>query len=203
MEFTEKVISECLQKALQEDGKHNESTANKVSKKNDLKCAAVIVPLFRINDEWNLLFTHRTERVEHHKGQVSFPGGACEDNDSSPEKTALREANEEIGILEQDIKVLGIMRNVITITGYRITPVVGVLPWPYSFTPAPAEVSRLFSVPLKWISDFSNWEILPYKSSESSSVFSVIQYHPYAGEVIWGATAQILHNFLSVIGLLK
>ena len=72
-----------------------------------LKCAAVLIPLLRQDDEWHLLFTRRTDKVESHKGQVSFPGGGCDEGETTPEETALREANEEVGIDPQKVRVLG------------------------------------------------------------------------------------------------
>jgi 8-oxo-dGTP pyrophosphatase MutT (NUDIX family) len=98
------------------------------------------------NDEWQLVFTRRTETVEHHKGQVSFPGGGCEMGESTPEATALREAKEEIGLAPEDVRLLGRMNDIITITGYRVTPIVGVIPWPYQFHPEPAEVGRVIAL---------------------------------------------------------
>src|SRR5688572_13000108 len=80
-----------------------------------LKCAAVLVPLVWHDDQWHLLFTRRTDIVESHKGQVSFPGGACDEGETTPEQTALREADEEIGLQANDIKVLGRLANLITI----------------------------------------------------------------------------------------
>ena len=76
----------------------------KLNEETHLKCAAVLVPLVWQNDEWHLLFTRRTDKVESHKGQVSFPGGACDEGETTPEQTALREADEEIGIQPNDIK---------------------------------------------------------------------------------------------------
>ena len=164
-----------------------------------LKCAAVLVPLVEIEGEWHLLFTRRTERVESHKGQVSFPGGACDEGESTPEQTALRESHEEIGLSPGDVTILGRLNQMITITSYRVTPIVGILPWPYAFKVAGIEVARVFTIPLLWLADRGHyWEFFARDSERS-----LIAYHPYDGELLWGATARMTVNFLKAIEVLK
>ena len=159
------------------------------------KCAAVLVPLFQHESEWHLLYTRRTEHVESHKGQVSFPGGACDDGETTPEQTALREAEEEIGIDPREVRVLGRLNSMLTITSYRVTPVVGVIPWPTVFRPAQAEVARIFTMPLKWLAERSNrWEF-----NLLGRDHSVIVYHPFDGEILWGATARMTVDFLEIL----
>jgi 8-oxo-dGTP pyrophosphatase MutT (NUDIX family) len=168
----------------------------------ELKCAAVLLPLVCRQDEWHLVFTRRTEVVEHHKGQVSFPGGGCNDEESTPEQTAVREAEEEIGLKPADVRLLGRLNEVLTITHFRVTPVVGVMPWPYEIRPEPAEVERVFTIPLLWLSQPGNWTEQPVTPAGLPRSFQVISYHPYDGEILWGASARIVHNFLSVLGSL-
>ena len=168
-----------------------------------LRCAAVLILLVWWKEEWQLVFTRRTERVEHHKGQVSFPGGGCELDEVTPEATALREAKEEIGLAPEDVRLLGRMNDTFTITRYRVTPVVGVIPWPYQFHPEPAEVGRVFTIPLLWLADRLNWDEQPISPPGGSRPFPVIKYHPYDGEILWGASARMMLNFLSVLGLIK
>jgi 8-oxo-dGTP pyrophosphatase MutT (NUDIX family) len=123
------------------------------------RCAAVLIPLMWCRGEWLVLFTRRTERVESHKGQVSFPGGACDEGETTPEQTALRETHEEIGVHPKDVRVLGRMKSLITISDYRVTPVVGVIPYPYAFKTAGYEVARVFTIPLLWLADKNHfWE---------------------------------------------
>lgn len=161
------------------------------------KCAAVLVPLLRQDGEWHLLYTRRTEHVESHKGQVSFPGGACDEGETTPEQTALREAQEEIGLSPHEVCVLGRLNTMLTITSYRITPVVGVIPWPTVFCPAQAEVARIFTMPLKWLAERSNrWEF-----NLIGRDHSVIFYHPFDGEILWGATAKMTVDFLEILRL--
>ena len=166
-------------------------------KGKEARCAAVLIPMTWFEDEWHLLYTRRTNKVETHKGQVSFPGGACDPGEETPEQTALREANEEVGIHPQDVHVLGRLAPMITITSFRVTPVVGVLQWPYAFRVENAEVARVFTMPLAWLADRSNrWEFkLPGRE------YGLIVYHPYDGELLWGATAIMTDTFLKVLGL--
>lgn len=163
-----------------------------------LKCAAVLVPLTYYEDEWHLLFTRRTDRVESHKGQVSFPGGACDDGETTPEETALREANEEIGLHPKHVILLGKLSRMVTISNFRVTPVVGVVPWPYTFKVENAEVARVFTIPLLWLADRNHyWEFFARNPERS-----LIAYHPYDGELLWGATARMTVNFLRTVEVL-
>ena len=166
-----------------------------------LRCAAVLIPLVWWKDEWQLIFTRRTDMVEHHKGQVSFPGGGCDVGESTPEATALREAWEVIGLKPQDVHLLGRLNDYITITHYRVTPVVGVTLWPYPVRPEPAEVERIFTIPLSWLVDRSNWDESPVTVAGRLHPIPVLRYHPYDGEVLWGASARMTQNFLHVLGL--
>jgi len=164
-----------------------------------LKCAAVLVPLVFFKDEWHILYTRRTDRVESHKGQVSFPGGACDDGETTPEQTALREADEEVGIRPEDVQILGKMGSMVTISHFRVTPVVGVIQFPYAFKTSGAEVARVFTIPLLWLAERRNyWEF-----SMPGSERSLIAYHPYDGELLWGATARMTLNFLKLLGFIQ
>lgn len=163
--------------------------------KQTLICAAVLVPLVCVADNWHLLFTRRTERVDNHKGQVSFPGGACDPGETTPEETALREADEEIGIQPADVRVLGRMNTLVTITKYQITPVVGIVPWPYVFRVSGFEVARVFTMPLDWLTQRTNrWEFF-----RPGTRLPVVAYHPYDGELLWGATARMVVDFVNLL----
>ena len=153
--------------------------------------AAVLVPLYKENDGWYVLFTRRTDSVEDHRGQVSFPGGLIETQDESPEQAALREAEEEIGIQAEDVQILGTMASFPTITQFIISPVVGTIPWPYPLHLNPDEVAAVFGVPIVWLADPSNVEIRQWKSPISNTTIPIDYFRPYKGEVIWGATARI------------
>jgi 8-oxo-dGTP pyrophosphatase MutT (NUDIX family) len=127
---------------------------------------------------------------------VSFPGGACDEGETTPEQTALREAKEEIGIFPHDVRVLGRLSNLITITYFRVTPVVGVVRWPVVFRVGAHEVARVFTIPLAWLANPANrWQFeMPGRTR------SLIAYHPYDGELLWGATARMTVDFLNVLG---
>jgi 8-oxo-dGTP pyrophosphatase MutT (NUDIX family) len=199
--LTEEHITRQLIKSYQ-PGKIDSTDFNpEMDADGTLKCAAVLLPLIWGQDEWQLVFTRRTDTVEHHKGQVSFPGGGCDLRESTPDETALREAWEEIGLLPEDVRLLGRMNDVVTITRYRITPVVGVMPWPYEVRLEKAEVARIFTIPLPWLSDRQNWTERPFTLNGITSSIPVINYHPYDGEILWGISARIIQNFLAVLGL--
>ena len=163
-----------------------------------LRSAAVLVPLACDHGDLHLLFTRRTDLVHDHKGQVAFPGGAVEPQDSSVVDTALRETYEEIGIPPEEICVLGHLPAFPTITGFLICPVVGMIPWPYDLHLSPQEVSRVFTVPFQWLADpanrIENEMILPGGRLEK-----VIFFNEFDGEKVWGATARIAMYFLKFI----
>lgn len=168
-----------------------------VTDETRLKCAAVLIPLVQDGGEWHILYTRRTQRVESHKGQVSFPGGGCDEGETSPEQTALREAAEEIGVDPAMVRLLGRLEAMITISSFRVTPVVGALPWPTVFRLNEHEVERVFTVPLSWLANPENrWEF-----AFPGNKRGVVVYHPYDGELVWGATARITVDFLRAIGL--
>lgn len=196
--LTESSISERLHAALSRNGvSAMEYSEIDVPNETPLKCAAVLIPLLKEQGDWHILYTRRTQRVESHKGQVSFPGGACDHGETVPEDTALREVEEEIGIGRRAIRILGRLASMVTITSYRVTPVVGVLDWPAVFRLSEHEVERIFTVPLAWLSDPRNrWE-LPFPGSQRG----VVVYHPYDGELVWGATARMTVDFVNAIGL--
>jgi len=196
--LTESNISERLDAALSGNGvTAMEYSEIDITNETPLKCAAVLIPLLQEQGDWHILYTRRTQRVESHKGQVSFPGGACDQGETAPEDTALREVEEEIGIGREAIRILGRLASMVTITSYRVTPVVGVLDWPAVFRLSEHEVERIFTVPLAWLSDPRNrWE-LPFPGSQRG----VVVYHPYDGELVWGATARMTVDFVNTIGL--
>lgn len=168
---------------------------------DELRPASVLIPIYFDERDWRLLFTKRTERVNDHKGQVSFPGGASEAGDTSPEVTALREAQEEIGINPGDVTILGRLPTQPTISKYLITPIVGKIPCPYEFKLSSEEVERVFSIPLSWLAAPDHFEERPYLSSDGN-VHSVIFFKRYDGEVLWGITARMTVILLKTLNLL-
>jgi 8-oxo-dGTP pyrophosphatase MutT (NUDIX family) len=161
--------------------------------------AAVLIPLFIQNGKFKILFTKRTNKVEHHKGQVSFPGGAVDEKDSSLEETVFREAHEEIGLLEQDVEILGRIDDTLTVVSeFIVHPFVGFVPYPYEYTINDAEVEKLIKVPIT-VFDSRNPEcqtdVVEYDGMSIQSLA-----YEYKGDVIWGATARMMENFMNILG---
>ena len=127
-------------------------------------------------------------------GQVAFPGGVVDKEDDGPVEAALRETQEEVGVLPDDVRVLGLMDPMPTITEYCVTPVVGLIPWPYALTINPDEVATTFVVPLTWLQNSNNYEVRFRESGTQVDFFK-----PYLDEVIWGVTARITLNFLKIL----
>lgn len=198
MDLTREYIAKRLLDA-QENAPADEYAEMALKPDTRLKCAAVLLPLMRFDDQWHVLFTRRTDRVESHKGQVSFPGGACDEGETTPEQTALREAEEEIGVNPADVQVIGRLSRLITISNFRVSPIVGVIPFPYAFKIAGIEVARVFTIPLLWLANRSNYWEFPFGNSDRS----LIAYHPYDGELLWGATARMTVTFLKTLGFLR
>jgi 8-oxo-dGTP pyrophosphatase MutT (NUDIX family) len=158
--------------------------------------AAVLIPLFEKGEDCHLLFTKRSEQVKYHKGEISFPGGVVDDEDSELIQTALREAFEEIGLKENDVQIIGILDDIVTITEFIVTPIVGLFPYPYPFKVSKEEIAELIEVPLSFLVNadcFSEKEIFRGGQKE------VVDAYQYGKYVIWGATARILKQFLDLI----
>lgn len=160
--------------------------------------AAVLLPLFSLNDEWHLLYIRRSDvKGDAHSGQVAFPGGRCEENETF-EQAALREAHEEVGLLPQDVRLLGFLKPMHSVTNFSVMPVVGAIPWPYAIHIQTQEVSRAFTIPLRWLADPANRREKPYFVFSLLAAFNVVYFNPYDGETLWGLTARITLDFLDV-----
>jgi 8-oxo-dGTP pyrophosphatase MutT (NUDIX family) len=165
----------------------------------DARPAAVLIPMYIDQSQWHLVYTRRTDRVEDHRGQVSFPGGRIEDQDASPQATALREAEEEIGVRQDSVHILGSLDVLLTVTQFQIHPFVGMIPWPYHFNPNPDEVARVFSVPLHWLLEPDNLETHFRQPFPDTPEVPVYYFKPYQDEIIWGATARITLSLLELM----
>jgi 8-oxo-dGTP pyrophosphatase MutT (NUDIX family) len=161
--------------------------------------AAVLIPLFDAGGEYKVLFTKRTNLVDAHKGQISFPGGRIDETDSSPEETALREAEEEIGLRRQDVDLLGRTDDAVTVaSNFIVNPFVGLIPFPYDFMINTFEVDRILTVPFSaFLPDSVADRMMPIDFE--GKVFDSLAY-VYEREVIWGATARIMKNFIQILG---
>lgn len=161
--------------------------------------AAVLLPLLCQAGCWHLLFTRRNADLPEHSGQVSFPGGRSDPGDATPEQTALREAEEEIGLATRDVRLLGRLRDFLTITNYLVTPVVCAIPWPYPLRPAAHEVSRAFTIPLAWLADMTNRDTRLRPLPEPYAPLPVIYFREYDGELLWGASARFTVELIQVL----
>jgi len=157
-----------------------------------LNAAAVLVPIMARPDALTVLFTRRTAHLRAHSGQISFPGGRVEGRDASAEETALRETHEEIGLARTRVELLGRLADYHTRTGFRVTPVVGLVSLPIELSLDAHEVDEAFEVPLSFLLD-------PANHQRHSREFQgrQVQYYaiPYRDHYIWGATAGMLVNF--------
>jgi len=156
--------------------------------------AAVLLLLYEKDGEPHILLTRRTDYVEHHKGETSFPGGAFDSDDGDLLTTALRETEEEIGVRRQDVEVLGRLDDIVTITEFLVSPFVGVLASPdYPFVLNAHEVAELVEVPLRHLLDERNLERAVRQLHDRP--VAILTYL-YGDHRIWGATARILKGFL-------
>ncbi len=159
--------------------------------------AAVLAPLFVKEGAPHLLFIKRPEGNYRHAGQIAFPGGKRDPTDRSNVDCALREAHEELGIAPADVKVLGELDEFDTVvSGFRVSPVVGVIPYPYRFRPEPAEVERMIEVPLRSLLDPANLRV---EQREAFGTRRSIYYFSAGEDVIWGVTGAILLGLLEII----
>lgn len=159
--------------------------------------AAVLVPLLGSRDAPHILFFERTHDVMDHKGEICFPGGSFEAYDDGPVAAALRESNEELAIVPQDVEVLGLLDDVEThVSNYRITPVVGFIEGIPALRPDPLEVSRVILAPLCVL-------LQPGVESIELREYRGAHRHMYAytfdGNRVWGATARITHALLEML----
>ncbi|MFM8899950.1 MAG: CoA pyrophosphatase [Burkholderiales bacterium] len=160
--------------------------------------ASVLVPLVQ-RSELTVLLTRRTEHLSDHAGQISFPGGRSEDHDADAVATALREAQEEIGLHAHHVRVLGHMPNYTTVTGFVVTPVVALVAAEHSIQADPSEVAEVFEVPLSFLMNPAHHR---HHAVEIAGVRREFMSMPWTAagaseptHFIWGATAAMLRNF--------
>jgi 8-oxo-dGTP pyrophosphatase MutT (NUDIX family) len=158
--------------------------------------AAVLVPLFSKDGQWQVLFIRRSENLPTHAGQIAFPGGMRDPEDPDLLATALRESREEMGIAPEQVTVLGRLDDVPTVTGYCISSFVGVIPYPYPFRPNRAEIAEVIELPLACLLDPAGfrrdsswqWRGQPHQ----------VYFFQCGERLVWGATAKIVKQFLEV-----
>ena len=174
-----------------------EPQASSVSE--NLTVAAVLFPLLFKEHELHVLFTKRTQTVNVHKCQISFPGGVHDPHDENLLVTALREAQEEIGLKPEDVEILGELDPIATVTtSFQVHTFVGLIPYPYGFKPNGREVAEILTVPLHFLADDNHWSRRSYQAGEQAFEAYFISYENYR---IWGATARILEIFFERNGV--
>ena len=161
--------------------------------------AAVMILIVRASNTWNILFTQRTENVRDHKGQVSFPGGAWEEEDLCLRDTALRETKEEIGVKPDDVQVIGSLPPEKTVTGYYIVPFIGMIDWPYPYKLQEEEVNGVFILPLDWLQDAANREEREFTMPDRNIKRMALFFKEKDGHSVWGITAMLTIKLLELI----
>ena len=181
-----------LEKLLTADDLEKQQQAAQLA----LRPAAVLLLIVNQAPGPTVVFTQRTAHLADHAGQISFPGGRCDECDCSPEATALREAQEEVGIEPGRVEILGHLPEYRTSTGFSVTPVVGWVEPPVLYRPDPHEVADVFEVPLGFLLDPRNHR---YESAFFKGRMRHYWAMPYGERFIWGATAGMLVTFQRVL----
>lgn len=160
--------------------------------------SAVLVPLVMHLDKVALLYTLRSNSLERHSGQVSFPGGIIEKGDTSAIETALRETEEEIGVSRENVQVIGQLDPFNTSTGYIVFPVIGYIKSLAELTKNSVEVDRIFCIPLDWLCDPEHSKINEFMGADGK-IRNVWFFDLYEGELLWGITAKITKDLIELI----
>ena len=164
----------------------------------DVIPAAVLVPIYEEHGRWSVLYTRRTETVDVHRGQVSFPGGRIDPLDHGPLEAALREAEEEVGIPSEQVEIIGTLGALLTVTQFEVTPVIGRIAWPCPLRLNTHEVACAFGVPLDWLADSAHVHRQQRMPPIPGREIAVYCFDPYLGETIWGATARITLDLVAL-----
>lgn len=173
-----------------------EHRKNEILPRGDFIPAAVLVPIFLDRGQCHVLFTQRSMEVRDHKGQISFPGGRWEESDRDLRHTALRETEEELGIAPTQVEILGELGQLVTPTGYHITPYVGFIPHPYAYQLNPDEIAGIIEVPLDHLLEPQN---LRLERGEFFNSLTEMPYFQFKQHVIWGATGRITRELTELI----
>ncbi len=164
----------------------------------EFRQASVLLPLVKNSDNnhWDIILTKRALHLKHHPGEISFPGGRFEPQDKNLETTAIRETEEEIGIVGQQIQTIGRLPRQNTISQYQVSPFVAIIDPNYQLTINENEVAEAFLVPLSYVLNSSNHQKVNRNINNQSVSYYLIQYNDYN---IWGATARMLVNFSQML----
>lgn len=154
-----------------------------------LRPAGVLAPIVETSNGLHLLLTKRSSALKHHPGQIAFPGGKQDESDADVIEAALREAREEIGLPPGQVEILGTLPSHETVTGFDVTPVIGLVRGGFDIVPEPGEVDEVFDVPLRHVLDAGNFVIEGRRWRGQRRSYFAVPYGPY---YIWGATARML-----------
>jgi len=160
-------------------------------KPRHLRSAAVLVALQQIDGQMQVILTRRASHLKHHAGQIAFPGGKQDEEDSDIVQTALREADEEIGLPPESVEILGKMPNHETVTSFTVTPVFGLVTGTFTPRPDANEVAEVFTAPLSHLTDISQFSIQTRRWRGLERRYYTVPFGPY---YIWGATARIMRG---------
>lgn len=190
----ERLVADWLRQRFAEPPEWQpEALEEALLRRASMTAASVLIPLVQRAEGLTMLLTLRTAHLTDHAGQISFPGGRAEDYDASPEDTALRETEEEIGLARAHVDIVGKLPDYVTGTGYRVTPVVGLVTPPFELAPDDNEVAEVFEVPLAFLMNAANHRRLSFDLPEGAGRRSFYAM-PYERYFIWGATAGMLRN---------
>jgi 8-oxo-dGTP pyrophosphatase MutT (NUDIX family) len=158
--------------------------------------SAVLLPVLIKNGECHILFTKRTQNLNHHRGEISFPGGVRQEEDADALQTALRETREEIGICPADVEVLGMLDDFYSIHNYLITPFVGMIPPDYHYRINSDEIEKIIEVPISHLLDPGIFRVEDWSWKGRTHP---VCFYEYGKDEIWGVTGAILKQFLDLV----
>ena len=200
--LTKSFIKERLARNCTTNIKYQESNEKhflnnfKKNKSNINKLAAVLITLIPNGNDFNVLFTKRSDKLRVHSGQISFPGGVVEEDDFDEVSAALREANEEVGIDPVSVNILGMLDLYLTGTGYKVRPVIGLIKSEPEYKLSSEEVDYVFNVPLSFLIDNKNHQKIKNITHGKKRTFYLVEYNDY---YIWGVTAGIILKLSEVL----
>ena len=178
------------------------SIAREFNVSKDARIACVLALLYPKNENWHIVLIERmssNNRNDRHSGQISFPGGGYEDSDGLLARAALREAEEEVGVISKDISIIGQLTDMfIPVSNFLVHPFVGFMDYAPDFVPEPSEVKDILEIPVPKLLDPTTIRTTDIKIPEGYTIKDV-PYYSLNGHIVWGATAMMLSEFLEVI----